>query len=304
MRFIDKYLKMGLKSENEVFDYLIDTLTKTIRTYDYYVNWDKIKSDISNIEVHLNILNTLIGKKDIDNILRELIAKYPEIVHTIPLLLACKGKTTIEVLDNNLFKEYKFATKQKYSDQEVNNIIEFMSKSGLFDILQNKNIKDVKDYCFGVEVGVDTNGRKNRSGKIMEGIVEDYLTELNKNRNLPFIVQATQKKIFDKFQIEIPVDKSSRRFDFAVKTKNKLYLIEVNYYSGGGSKLKAVAGEFISVNNLLSNNNNIGFIWITEGMGWYTAKQPLRETFDKIDHTINLNMIENGILEEILTKEL
>lgn len=127
---------------------------------------------------------------------------------------------------------------------------------------------------------------------------------MNKNRNLPFIVQATQKKIFDKFQIEIPVDKSSRRFDFAVKTKNKLYLIEVNYYSGGGSKLKAVAGEFISVNNLLSNNNNIGFIWITEGMGWYTAKQPLRETFDKIDHTINLNMIENGILEEILTKEL
>jgi type II restriction enzyme len=152
-----------------------------------------------------------------------------------------------------------------------------------------------------VEVGFDTNARKNRTGTLMENIVGKYLQiYCSKYTNFSFIEQATQKRIKEFFNYEIEIDKNSRRFDFALydKVLNKLYLIEVNYYSGGGSKLKATAGEYQYLNDFLKAQN-LTFIWITDGMGWNTALRPLEETYNHNDYVINLEMLKSVVLYEI-----
>ena len=153
----------------------------------------------------------------------------------------------------------------------------------------------------GLEVGIGTNGRKNRSGFLMEKITKWYIEKECNKLGLEYLEQASQKKMMKKWNIETPVDKSSRRYDFAIKKGNKVVLIETNFYTTGGSKLKSVAGEYISLNNFLKPKNNVeAFIWITDGKGWKTAKRPLRETFAKIDYLFTTKLIAEGALEEVL----
>ncbi len=111
--------------------------------------------------------------------------------------------------------------------------------------------------------------------------------------------QATEKKIRDEWGVATSTGLSERRFDFAIWTKSKLVLIEVNFYSGGGSKLKATAGEYIELNQKL---NEIGqtFVWITDGAGWRPTHLPLRNAFDQVDYIFNLDLLANGALEEVL----
>lgn len=137
----------------------------------------------------------------------------------------------------------------------------------------------------------------------MENLTEVYIKEICTKYGYRYLTQATATKIMQQFDKMISTDKADRHFDFAVDTGNMLYLMEVNYYGGGGSKLKSVAGEFNSLFSLVKNDTT-GFIWVTDGKGWLTAKRPLAETFNATDYVMNINMIEQGLLEEILTKEL
>ena len=259
-------------------------------------------SNVCQIEVVLNILNVLIGKNDIKVRLKELIKQYPEIVPVIPFLIAVRG-TTIKVADMGGETTYFFSKKKSYSEEQIDNIIIFAEECGLLKILQDKNIKNLVDYAIGVEVGLDTNARKNRSGTAMENLTEVYVKSICDKYSFRYLTQATATKIKQEFGKDVSTDKADRHFDFALDTGDMLYLIEVNYYGSGGSKLKSVAGEFSSLYSLVKNEKT-GFIWVTDGEGWQTAKRPLRETFDITDFIININMIEQGLLEEIVTKGL
>ncbi|MDD3922546.1 MAG: type II restriction endonuclease [Endomicrobiaceae bacterium] len=303
MKLIDKYKELNILSEDHSFQYLINNMIDTIHSYDFFVAWNKVLKNVSDIEVSLNILNTLIGKDDIQGKLKELINKYPEIVSVIPILIAVREKTIIiSELGKNI--EYSFITSKKYTEKEIDDIVLFCDKCGLLKILQDKNIKNLVDYCVGVEVGLDTNARKNRSGTAMENLAEIYVKNICNKYKYRYLTQATVSKIKDTFNQIIPTDKSDRAFDFVINTGSKIYILEVNYYSGGGSKLKSVAGEFKSLYSLIKTQKNVEFIWVTDGKGWNTAKQPLLETFNAINYIINIKLIENGLLEEILTKGL
>lgn len=300
MKMLEKYSLLGISSESAVFEYMLSTLKETIRTYDFFVAWEKVLENITHVEVALNILNTLIGKDDLVSKLKLLIKSYPEIVPTIPLLIAVRG-TTIKVADIHGDIEYSFSKRKVYADDEIHSIVEFAEKCGLLTILADKRIKNLVDYATGVEVGLDTNARKNRSGGAMENLTEVYISTLCERCNFQYIKQATATAIKSKFGKTVNTDKSDRHFDFAIDTAKKIYLLEVNYYAGGGSKLKSVAGEFKSLFELV-NNDATGFIWVTDGKGWLTARHPLSETFNATDFVMNLEMIEQGVLEEIITK--
>lgn len=302
MKYIEKYKSMGILSENAAFEYLLSNLKDTIRTYDFFVAWDKVFENVCQIEVALNILNSLIGKDNIKTRLKELIRQYPEIVPVIPFLIAVRGKT-IKVANVGGDITYSFSKKKSYNEEQIDNIIVFADKCGLLKVLEDKSIKNLVDYAIGVEVGLDTNARKNRSGTAMENLIEVYVKSICDKHGFKYLAQATVAKIKQEFGKEVSTDKADRHFDFALDTGDMLYLIEVNYYAGGGSKLKSVAGEFSSLYGLVKNENT-GFIWITDGEGWQTAKRPLRETFDITDFVMNINMIEHGLLEEIVTKGL
>ena len=193
----------------------------------------------------------------------------------------------------------------KIDTDRINDYVDFAEKSGLLDFLQNKAKRSLVDYVYGVESGLDSNARKNRSGSTMEGILERHVGRIALEQGLEWKAQAIAPFIKENWNIDVPVDKSERRFDVAVysKEKNKVWLIETNYYGGGGSKLKAVAGEFTELSQFVTtSNDNVEFIWVTDGQGWKTAHLPLSEAFGHINNVFNLNMLKEGFLFDLLKK--
>ncbi len=289
------------------FETLIDTLQDSIFTWDYFTNFEKVKTNIKKIEKELNLLNYLLGKENIEKEFLSLIEEYPKVRKILPILIAIRNDkllTTPIITDMQTLipqnKHYIF--NEELNENIKKELLVFFKESGLKDFFESKSVKNIVDYCLGVEVGLDTNARKNRTGDLMENLVKKYLnTFCNKNKNFSFISQANQKRIKEVFHYDIEIDKNNRRFDFALldQQQTKLYLIEVNYYSGGGgSKLKATAGEYKDLHNALKAQN-ITFIWITDGLGWNSVKSSLEETFNHNDYVINLEMLKNGILYKI-----
>lgn len=283
---------------NKDFNKLITTFKSSIKTWDYFVNWNKVFSNSSDLEITLNKLNYLLGKDDLKNEFKKLYSSNPDVVKALPVLLAVR-ENKLEIFNkaskNSEF--FDFSGSEKNSDRYY----DFLEKSDLVRLFQKDGVKNLVDYVLGVEVGLDSNGRKNRSGTLMEEIVESFIRELCTKNGFEYIAQARSTEIKSKWDVDVKVDKSERSFDFAVfnpKSK-KIKLFEVNFYNGGGSKLKAVCGEFKSLYTELKGQD-IDFIWVTDGLGWFTTKRPLEETYNHNDYVFNLNMLEAGVLDELV----
>lgn len=290
------------------FQNLIDTLQDSIFTWEYFSDFKKAKKNVYKIERELNLLNTLIGKDNVEEEFLSLIEEYPRVRNILPILIAIRKDKISKMQIISDIKKWEPELKKnlfydELTEESKEELLIFFRESGLKEVFQDKNIKSVSDYVFGVEIGMDTNGRKNRTGDLMEDIVEEFILDFcNKNKNFEYLNQATKNKIKEKWNYDIKIDKNDRKFDFAVFNKdgNRLFIFETNYYSGGGSKLKSVAGEFKDLYFLLKNQE-LPFYWITDGSGWLTAKAPLKETFDKIEGNIfNIEMLKNNVLEELL----
>ena len=292
-----------IRDESVAFDMFIETLLSTNRTPYFFVDWSKVKEHVEKNKLGISLLNSLIHSKDRYSDIKSLLMKYSkEILPVFPLIIAVRDQKMdlIEKFEIGYLKieKYEFTSRQ-LSDNEIDKYADFCKDAGILSLFGE--IKDLRDYLLGVEVGMDTNARKNRGGKIMENFVESYLILLSKSKHIEFIPQATSSAIFRKWGMKVKLDRTDRRFDFAVfdGDSKKLYLIEVNFYSGGGSKLKATAGEYAELHNFLKKQG-IDFIWITDGNGWLTAKNPLKETFFNNDYILNINFLNKGILEEII----
>lgn len=291
------------KNANQRLEYFMKTLSVTNRTPDYYVNWEKVTRETKKYELELNTLNYLIGKDNIYNEALELFNMQPNLIKALPSLIASRDKQ-LDVLNIDKEENMDFY-KLDFINIDTNNIesyLEFSKESGLFNFLQYDANRSLVDYVYGVEAGLDSNARKNRSGSTMEKILKRNIIKISKKFDIEHQSQATASFIKDNWGIDIQVDKTARRFDEAVfcsKSKN-LWLIETNYYGGGGSKLKATAGEFITLNELVSEpKSNINFVWVTDGQGWHTARLPLLESFGHIRYVFNLKMLKDGYLESL-----
>lgn len=292
---------LNLKSNDVLFQQITSTFKeKGITLFEYFVNWEKVYRNVKPIEKELNLLNVLIGKEDIEKEVYELIKEYPQVIKAFPFLLALRETSTSILIDVTefLYKDYDFKSRL-LSDVECKELAYFFVKSGLGDLVKDKHIKNLVDYVTGVEVGLDSNGRKNRGGTMMENIVETFVKSACDELGYEYMSQANAKKIKSHWNIDIKVDKSSRNLDFAINKNGKLYFIECNFYGGGGSKLKSTATEYVKMNEYW-NAQNITFIWVTDGAGWKSTLKPLREYFDKADYLLNLEMLKNNCLKAIL----
>lgn len=297
-----KLYERVLKTEDidEIANEFNKTLIDTNVTCSYFVDWGKIKRNVSNLNVEINILNSLIGSKNIEKDLIELLKKYPEVVPVFPLIIAVRDNE-LKILEDADIKKYSFKKRESLTEPEIKSIVHFCINSGIIELFTDIKIKDLRDYLLGVEVGMDTNARKNRSGQSMELVVMPIVDSLkDKYKSLEIIFQKTFKYIQENYRdTEIPESLKNRKFDFVLKKDNDFINIEVNYYSGGGSKPQEIVNSYIDRQNELEKSN-WHFIWITDGLGWRTGFNQIKVGFNKINYLLNLNFVKRGMLEEII----
>ena len=270
----------------------------SISTYDYYVDFEKIYKLASKYKIELNILNSLIGSENIEEDFKDIIIKYPETLEVIPLLLAVRSN---EIFIKDSVNEYLFKfNKIIYS---LDDYVMFMYKTGLFDLLQNHIINNLYDYVLGVEVGLDSNARKNRGGHLMENLVESYIVKAGYKENVNYFKEMYLSDIEKKWNLDLSVmsgnNTSTKRFDFVIKTDKQVYVIETNFYASSGSKLNETARSYKMLAEESKLVNGVTFIWITDGVGWLDAKNNLEETFNALDTLYNIDDLDNGVLERL-----
>lgn len=275
-----------------------DTFTDTIATYEYYTDFNIVYKNIDKIKVELNIMNSLIGSKNIENDFDYLLKKYPEIRKCLPLLIAVR-ENEIKVIDNGQKLKYNFT-----NINDIDLLKRFMRKTGLFDLISNHLVNNLVDYATGVEVGLGSNGRKNRGGHLMEDTLQGYIEKVGFVLNQNYFKEMYLKDIESKWNIDLSsisnLGKVAKRFDFVVKTNNCIYAFETNFYSSSGSKLNETARSYKMLAEESKNIKGFAFIWITDGLGWTDAKNNLEETFDVMENIYNINDLENGKLKELL----
>lgn len=271
----------------------------SIADYNYYVDFPKVYNNVDAIKVELNILNSLIGSKQITDDFTKIITQYPETLKCIPILLAKRGEEICASDTQGTFV-YKF-DKMNYT---IERYAILMSKTGLFDLLQNHVINNLVDYVTGVEVGLDSNGRKNRGGHLMEDLVESYIIEAGFVKGCSYFKEMCIQEIESAWGVNLSSisnqGKMEKRFDFVVKTKAMIYGIETNFYGGGGSKLNETARSYKTITTETKDLDYFQFVWITDGIGWQSAKNNLQETFEVLEHIYNIDDMEHGIMKTIL----
>lgn len=304
MKATPKVLEAGFTSVDLAFDAFVSSLRPSLKLWDYFVNWDKVFRNTREIEIHLNIWNFLLGKEDFASEFDALLTEHPQIVKALPSMVVRDGSGTskfavIENIKDLSAAEVMFDFSKPADSPELRqSALAFVTGSGLLRLFAKDGVKNLVDFVLGVEAGVDSNARKNRSGTSMESVVSEYLEVFTSSRNLEFISQATPNAIKSKWGFDVPVDKSSRRFDFAISDGSKLVLMEVNFYGGGGSKLKATAGEYIGLGELL-NIPQVDFVWITDGQGWLTTLLPMKAAYEKLDFVWNLSWLSQDFLSDL-----
>lgn len=280
------------------FDDIMASLKESIATYDYYVDFEKVYKNVSKVEMQLNLLNYLIGKENVEEEFVKLVVEYPDVLEVIPILLAVRlGE--IKIIDGDVIT-YNFKKRNK----EFTDYTKLLRESGLVALFTNKKVKNLVDYVTGVEVGLDTNARKNRTGYIMEDIVESYIKKIP---NVDYIKEASKKQIKEHFNTNLldninldEENKTNKRFDFVIKSKSSnLLLIETNFYSSSGSKLNETARSYSKLSNDIKKIDGVEFVWITDGKGWYSTKNNFREAYDIIEHLYTIEDLDNGVLEKI-----
>ena len=284
---------------NRDFNNWLLNFKESIANYDYYTDFEKVYSNIDNIKVELNILNSLIGSKNIEVEFLNLIKKYPEVLKSIPLLLAVRSYEIYASDDDGEFK-YNF----KNRNLSIEQYEFFMRKTGLFGLLENHIINNIVDYVTGVEVGLDSNGRKNRGGHLMENLVEKFIKEAGFVKDETYFTEMYIHQITKRWNIDLSAisnqGKTEKRFDFVVKTPTMIYGIETSFYGSGGSKLNETARSYKTLALETDTIDGFTFVWFTDGKGWTSARHNLEETFDIMDHIYNIDDMKNGIIKRIM----
>ena len=267
---------------NKDFNLFMSQLQETNQTLDFFCDFDKISANVSEVEMSLNTLNYLIGKEDLRKGVSEIWQRDPKVFEVLGILIAVRDEGKKPVVDANgnvvLLKSY-FESAAK--------VTEFLQGTGLAEIFQSRRIKNLVDYVFGIETGLDTNARKNRSGHIMEGTVARILSENG--------IRFRQEVYSSEFSELTVLGTDEKRFDFYIGTPMKKYLIEVNFYSGGGSKLNEVARAYTDLAPKINSVKGFEFVWITDGIGWRSARNKLEEAYNTSPSVYNLTNISSCI---------
>lgn len=288
------------------FNEWFSAFKENIADYKYYTDFDKVYRNVESVKVELNILNSLIGSKNIEDDFKKLFKNYPQIIKALPILIA-KREKEIYCQDESGGVTYTFdySTYLQNSNEfkSGEQYAYFMRETGLFDLLENHIINNLVDYVTGVEVGLDSNGRKSRSGDLMENLVESFIVKAGFVKNESYFKEMRLSDIEKKWKVDLSnisnSGKTEKRFDFVIKTENTIYGIETNFYSSQGSKPNETARSYKMI--AIESNDVAGFkfVWFTDGKGWKPSRHNLEETFDVMQYIYNIKDLEDGVIREV-----
>ena len=248
-------------------------------------DFNKIRRNVQNIEISLNMLNFLLGKDDLYSAVKALWDRDPKVFNVLDILIATRREGKKKFIDVD--GEIKLI---RTLFSSVDGIMKFFNETGLADFFKNKDVHDLVDYVFGVEAGLDTHARKNRSGDATESLLHRIL----QTNGIPHGIEVYSTE-YDELRDVLGTDK--KRFDFVVKTQSKTFLIEVNFYNDGGSKLNEVARAYRELSTAIKNVDGFEFVWITDGKGWNSAKSKLEEAYYEIPRVYNFTTLPEFIAE-------
>lgn len=284
---------------NRNFNEWLRQFRSSIADYKYYTDFDKVFSNVEAIKIELNILNSLVGSKHIESDFKLLIERYPEVLKCIPILIA-KREKEIEITDKKGHFYYNF----KKPNYTISQYQEFLRETGIFELLEKRIIGNLIDYVTGVETGLDSNGRKNRGGHLMENLVESYIQQAGFEKGFSYFKEMYIHQIELNWGINLSSisnqGKAEKRFDFVVKTPTMIYGIETNFYGSNGSKLNETARSYKTITLETKDLTDFRFVWFTDGKGWNSARNNLEETFDVLEHIYNISELETGIIKKIM----
>lgn len=270
------------------FDVFMSQLRKTNQTLDYFfVDFNKVIGNVNKVKINLNLLNSLVNCTDIETTINDIFKEYgAKPFEALGILIAVRdSKKGIWVVDKSPMDEPKELAVMFKTPQ---GIYGFLKATQLLSLFQSKKITNLVDYVFGIEVGMDTNARKNRSGKIMENEVAERF----RAANIPFKEQVKSKTFVELKNI---LGKDVKKFDFVIETRKKKYVLEVNFYNGGGSKPNETARAYTGIAPKINEVGNYEFVWITDGDGWNSAKPEIKEAYETIPSVYNLTDISEFI---------
>ena len=280
------------------FNQWMQSMRPSIANYTYYIDFNTVYENVDNLKIELNILNSLIGSKNIESDFEMIINKYPEVLKAIPILLA-KREKEIFCMDEEGSILFDFGKKV----QSINEYKSFMHKTGLFDLMQNRIINNLVDYVLGVETGLNSNGRKNRGGHLMEDLVESFIQKAGFVKGVTYFKEMYLSSIEKMFNLNLSSisnqGSTEKRFDFVIVKDNCVYACECNFYASGGSKLNETARSYKTIALEAKDIKGFAFVWFTDGLGWISARNNLKETFDVMDTIFNITDLENNILLEL-----
>lgn len=281
------------------FEEWVRQLRPSIATYDYYINFRKVVENAQRFKAELHLMNALVGSENIKSDFIDLASRYPTMIQCIPSLLAVRQRE-IFACDNGASngKWYDFAN----AGNTLDDYCEFMEKTGLFEVISKHLVNNLYDYVVGVETGLDSNGRKNRGGHLMEDIVELFL----RRTGVEYYKEMQAREVNRRWGLDLSNltnnGKTVKRFDFVVHTVGCTYGIEANFYSsdkdgkGGGSKLNETARSYKMLAMESRSICGFKFVWITDGGAWHSARQNLLETFEVLPTMFNIRELEDGVM--------
>lgn len=284
----------------ENFEGWLSSFRSNIASYDYYTDFHKVYANVENVKVELNILNSLIGSSDIEQEFEKLLKKYPDTLKCIPILLA-KREREISITRPSGTHIFDF----RKTNADISLYKEFMRETGLFALMAEHHIKNLVDYVTGIEVGLDSNARKNRGGHLMENLVEQFLIKAGLRPNQTYFKEMYIHEIENRWKLDLSAlsnqRKTEKRFDFVVENAGEVYGIETNFYASGGSKLNETARSYKNITLETMNIPHFHFLWVTDGQGWFSARHNLEETAAVLDYLYNIKDLENGIFQQLFT---
>lgn len=297
---------LDLSNRDKVVNTFINNLLPTNRSYNFFVDWEKIRNKVNKHKYELNLLNSLVGSNDLQKDFKNLLKEYPEVVNAFPILIALRGDKIPVIEDfsekNTNIEKYNFSREKgkSLSQEEIKEYYEFSKKTGIMDLF--RIISDFRDYTMGVEVGMDTHARKNRSGKAMEILIRPFIEDLSEEMGFDLLIQRQLSSVEKEFDIEVPESYKNRKCDFILVHDNTFLNIEVNYYRGTGSKPEEIVNSYIDRNSKLEGSNGF-FMWVTDGEDcWNSSVNQLEVAFNSLPYVFNIYLVRQGLLEKAISK--